>query len=274
MWTTIDTIATATFDAWLTPLRGLPATLQICVTALPVTIFALLVFRYASSQSGIRAAKDRIKGYLLELWLYKDHPAVLLRAQGQVVVGSLEYLGYALVPLAVMIVPLTLVVIQVESHFAWRALAPGESAIVTATMADPGPVSALDAELTAPQGLTVETPPLRLDDRREVLWRIRADAPGVHTLTVRVGAARASRTVVAGLRETALAPVTYRENDWRSLGYPGGAPLAADAVLAAIEVSYPQAVTAFLGLSSASWVLLGASMVLGYSLRGLFGVTF
>ena len=60
---------------------------------------------------------------------------MLLRAQGQVVVNSLEYLGYSLAPLAIMMVPLALVMIQVESHFAWRGLDPGESAIVTATVA-------------------------------------------------------------------------------------------------------------------------------------------
>jgi hypothetical protein len=274
MWPTINNAANAVFDAWLWPWSGLPVAAQVCITALPVTAFALLVFRYCSSQSGIATAKDRIKGYLLELWLYKDDPAVLLRAQGQVVLNSLEYLGYSLVPMAVMIVPLALVMVQLESRFAFRPLQPGESAVVTATLAGTAPVSQVATDLAVPPELVAETTALRLDDASQVLWRIRAEAPGEHTLRVRAGGGEGAVPVLAGATQAPVAVAVYRATDWRVLGHPTARPLAPDGPVDAIEVGYPRARGEFLGLSSASWLLLGASLVLGFALRGWFGVTF
>ena len=120
VWSAINTAYGAVFDTWFNLLAPLSTWLQILLTALPVTVLALLVYRYASNQAGIQLAKDRIKGYLLELWLYKDDLGVMLRAQGQVMLYSLRYMGLALVPMAIMIVPIGPVIVQLESQFAFQ----------------------------------------------------------------------------------------------------------------------------------------------------------
>ena len=97
-------------------------------TALPLTVLALLVYRWVSDQAGIVRTKDRIKAYLLELWLYKDDPRVLLGAQGRVVWHSLVYLRHALLPVAILLVPIGLLTAQVESRFARRRAGGAASA--------------------------------------------------------------------------------------------------------------------------------------------------
>jgi hypothetical protein len=274
LFASVNRAANAVFEPWFSLLGPLPAVAQVCITALPVTLFALLVFRFASDQAGITHAKDQIKAHLLELWLYKDDPRVLLRAQGQVVLQSLAYLGYSLVPMAVMIAPLALVVVQLETRFAFRALGPGESAIVTVSTTDPALLAAEPA-LALPPALVAETPALRVADRAQLLWRLRADQPGAHRAGLVVGAARAGlRIVAAGEGAPRVSPVAYRENDWRVLGYPAEPPLPADSPFSAIEVGYPRARGEFLGLSSATWLLLGATLAFGFALRGALGVTF
>lgn len=270
----VNRAANAAFEPWFALLGPLPAWLAVCATAVPVTLLALAVFRFASDQAGIRRAKDGVKAHLLELWLYKDDPGVLLRAQGRVVVWSLAYLGYSLLPLALLVAPVGLVVVQLEAQFAFRPLAPGEHAIVT-VRAPPGagPVSA--ATLALPAGLAAETPALRLPDRGEVLWRVRAGTAGRYLARIGIGADTAERRIVVG--EGRVGPAAYRADDWRSLGYPAEPPLAAGAGgagIRAVEVDYPRARGEFLGLSSASWLLFGATLVLGFALRGALGVTF
>jgi hypothetical protein len=278
MWSMVNTISSSAFEIWLTPFRGLSPLVQVCITALPVTIFALVVFRLVSNQAGITRTKDLIKGYLLELWLYKDDPVVLLRAQGQVLLNSLKYFKYSLVPLLIMIVPMALVIVQVETHFGWRGLHPDESVIVTATL-KPGagagkPLSSLDASLSVPGGLTLETPLLRLEKERQVLWRVRPDAPGKHEIQLKIGESVARAGIESDQGATALAPVVYQAGDWRELGYPAGQPLASGSSVESVEVAYPRRYGEYLGLSGASWMLLGASLVFGFALRGVFGVTF
>jgi len=270
----INRAINAIFDAWLWPLQGLSATWQIIITALPVTVFALLVFRFASNQEGITNVKNKIKAYLLELWLYKDDLGILFRAQGQVFKYSVIYLRYALVPLLIMIVPLALVIVQLESLYAFRGLLPGESAILSVTVAETQSLDELGAELTLPAGLVQETPPLRVAASRQVFWRIRGETPGRHAVNIQSGDREITKQVVVDEAGIRLAPVIYREGDWRILGYPAEKPIAAEAGVLAAELPYVRGRGEFAGLSSASWILMLATLVMGFALRGFFGVTF
>ena len=273
MWAAVNRAANAVFDIWLWPFQGLDPVWQVCITALPVTAVALLIFKYASNQAGITAAKDKIKAYLLELWLYKDDIGILLRAQGRVLGYSLIYMRYSLVPMAIMIVPFALVIVQLESNFAFRALESGESAILGVAVETRTPVSGLESSITVPEGLVLATPALRSDATGEVFWRIEAGAPGRHEVDIRIGDHRTTRVVVAG-EGGKLWPVAYPANDWRVLGSAAEPALDPGGGILSTEVAYVRARGEFLGLSSASWWLLGFSLLFGFALRGLFGVTF
>lgn len=270
----INRAINAIFDAWLWPFQSLPANWQIIITALPVTVFALLVFRFASNQDGITHVKNKIKAYLLELWLYKDDLGILFRAQGQVFKYSVIYLRYALVPLIIMIVPLALVIVQLESLYAFRGLQPGESAILSVTIAETQNLGEVDADLSLPAGIVQETPPLRIDRSRQVLWRIRGETPGQHAVKIQSGDREITKQVVVGESDTRLAPIIYRDGDWRILGYPAEQPIDAAAAVLAAELPYMRGRGEFAGLSSASWLLMVATLVMGFALRGFFGVTF
>jgi hypothetical protein len=273
VWSSVNQIVNTVFDLWLWPVNGLAPVWQVFYIALPVTVIALLVFRFASNQDGITGAKNKIKAYLLELWLYKDDIGILLRAQGQVLRYSLIYMRFSLVPMAIMMVPFVFVIIQLESQFAFRGLEPGEPAILMVTVDSETPVGQLDADLSLPAALVQETPALRSDRASQVLWRISADGPGRHMIKVRVGDAEVIRQLVVG-DERKLWPTAYRGGDWRVLGSAAEAALPASGDIAMTEISYPRARAEFLGLSSASWLLLGFSIILGFLLRGMFGVTF
>jgi len=275
VWSEVNYILGRAFDLWLWPFQDLPPTWQVCALGLPVAVFALLVFRYSSNQRAIERTKDLIKAHLLELRLYRDDVKVMMRAQLEILRHSLTYMRHALVPMAVMIVPLVLVMVQVESRYAFRALAPDESAIVTVTLdGDYGPVSELKAEISLPGGLAQETPALRIDETGDILWRVRALTPGEHPIEIRVGDSGAAGRVVVGGTGARPVPAFYRADDWRTLLYPGLPPLENDSIVSAITVSYPRKRAVFAGLSSASWILLGVSLLFGYALRGIFGVTF
>ena len=217
VWSVINAAYSAVFEVWFGLLMPLAPWLQILITALPVTVLALLVFRYASNQDGIRLAKERIKAYLLELWLYKDDLGVMLRAQGQVMLYSLRYIGLALVPMVVMIVPLGPVIVQLESQFAFRSIQPGESAIFSVRMVADKPVSHLDATLLLPNGVVEETPVLRIDANGQLLWRLRVDVPGEHAVKVIIGDQQITRRLLAGADVRGLWPQAYNAADWRVL---------------------------------------------------------
>lgn len=263
------------FDWLLWPLQGLSTTWQVILLGLPTAVLALLVYRYASNQAAILAAKEKIAAYLLELRLYPDDLRLILRAQGQVFRHVLKYMGHALLPMTVMIVPLTLIIIQVETRYAFRGLKPGESAILSSVMLDGNwPATALKTALALPVGLFQETPVLRINSTHEVHWRLRAEQYGEYRVKIILGEKHFDRRVLVGQSNGKISPSVYRANDIRTLLYPAEPALKEEAEVVAIHLSYPRVRTVFLGLSSASWILFGASLFFGFALRRLFGVTF
>lgn len=272
MWSTLNDAASWLVALLLTPVRGLAWPWQMLVLALPVTALALLVFRYASSQAGIRRVQRLIQAYLLEMRLFRDDLAVVARAQGRVFLLSLRYLALAVPPLLVMLLPMVMVLAQVEARFAHRPLAAGESVMLVVGLDKLGANAELELEL--PSGLRAETAALRMPARGEVRWLLRALAPGEHRLTVRSGTSKVEVPVQVETRGTLIAPLMFRANAPEVLLAPQAPPLDAQQAVRSVELAYPRAGAAWGGLSSASWGLFALTMVLGFALRGRFGVTF
>jgi len=274
MWSLVNQALNVVFDLWLWPFQGLPVLWQIVALAFPATIFSLLVFRYSSNQDGIRNAKDKIKAHLLELRLFKDDIGVTLMAQRDIFVNSLLYMRYALAPMAVMLIPFVLILVQVESRFAFRGLDSNEPAIVSVTVDSQWQVSQLQDVLKIPKGLVLETPALRIDSAGEILWRISGMAPAKYELVFSVEGQSFNRRIVVDPEMTHIAPSVYRASDIRTLGYPAQPALAGDSPVSSVTVGYPRARGEFAGLSSASWLLFMFTLILGFAMRGMFGVTF
>ena len=80
-------------------------------------VLLLFVFKYTSDQGGIRRVRNDIGAHLLAGRLFYESVSVSLRAQGRVLLGSVRLLGLALVPMLVMIVPVSLLLGQLSRLF-------------------------------------------------------------------------------------------------------------------------------------------------------------
>ncbi len=274
MWEPINRVLNTAFDLWLWPFQALPDFVQLAALALPAALFGLLVFRYTSDQSGIERAKERIKAHLLELLLFRDDFGVTMRAQRDILGQNLVYMRKAVLPMLLMIGPFVLALIQVESRYAYRSLAPGESTIFGVVLADGLRVSELEVELLLSDGLRQETPALRDDSAGEILWRIRAEGEGEQQIGVRLGEVTLERPARVGGGPARVATRILRANDPELLAYPAAAPLARDAPARELSLEYARDRGVFGGLSSAAWLFMGATVVIGFALRGPLGVNF
>jgi hypothetical protein len=273
MWAVVSTVVNAPFNALFWLVQWLPPQWQVVVLALPGALFALWIYKLVSNQDAIRDAKNKIIAHLLELRLYRDDLRVLLGAEGRVFLNIGRYLGHSLLPMALMLPVFLLMLIQIESRFAFRGLAPDEQALVTVGVVSDGPVSHLPVRLDAGDGLTVATPALRADASSEIYWRIRAVKAGIHDLKLHVAGEQADRVVRADAAAGAMS-TAYRANDMRTLLYPLVAALPSGGPVASLAIDYPRARGEFAGLSSTSWLFFGMVMVLAFALRRFFDVSF
>lgn len=273
MWSAINTAVTGCFDLLLWPFGWAPVWLQLAVMAVPAAIATLLAVRFCSSETGREAAKSKIVAYLLELWIYRDDLKVSLLAQARFVGANLRYLGHWLVPLAVTSLPIVLMWVQVEARYRWRSMEPGETVVVAVELDGARP-SALHVTLEVPDGLTRDTPALRVDSRSEIKWRLRADAPGEYEIRVRVGDWVAAKRAVVDANGAHPSPQILRADDPMTLGNPLEAPLASDGPVRSMTLAYRSAGGEFLEVSSAGWLWTAFIFFWAFVLRGTFGVTF
>jgi hypothetical protein len=273
MWSVVSTVVNAPFNALFWLVHWLPPQWQVVVLALPGALFALAIYKLVSRQDAIRDAKDKILAHLLELRLFRDDLRVLLRAEGRVFLNIGRYLGHSLLPMAVMLPVFLLMLIQIESRFAFRGLAPREQALVTVAVASDQPVSRMPVRLDVGDGLRVATPALRADASGEIYWRVRAVTAGPHDLRLSVDGEKADRIVSVDAASPVMT-MAYRGNDVRTLLYPFAGPLPSSGPVATLAIEYPRARGEFAGLSSTSWIFFGMVMVFALALRRLFDVSF
>jgi len=261
------------FDLLFLPVRGLTPWAGLLLASLLTALLMLFIFRLTSNQEGIRRTKNRIKAHLLELRLYKDNMSVSLRAQGHILLQNLRYIGYNAKPMLVMIVPLILILAQLNLWFGAAPLWPGEETLVKVKLKEGyGPLETA-LELKATGGITVETPPVRVEDEGEYAWRLRAVSAGPASLEISVGPHAINKAVVIGGRPlTKVSPRRVRRFLDLVL-YPGEPPLPRDVPVRTVEVLYRGQTLNVLGLG-VHWLVayLVLSIVLGFALKGVFKV--
>ncbi|MCH7747172.1 MAG: hypothetical protein IH939_03660 [Acidobacteria bacterium] len=268
----INVVLTPVFDLICWPFRALAPMWALTAISLASGVLLVWLFGKTSDQKRIREIRDRIRGNLIGVRLFQHDIGVVLALQGRIFGDTFRFMGLALVPMLIMIVPVTLVMTQLNLRFAVRPLEAGESVLVKALVWD---VAALDQPITldVPDGVTVETPPVRIRSTREIAWRLRVDRPGDHALVVRIGDETLEKRLVGGTR---WGPVVQRRTGRGlvdTLLYPGEPPIAAGHSVEAVEIIYPPLELRMLGID-VDWLIafLVLSMVFGFAFKGVLGV--
>jgi len=211
-----------------------------------VGIFMLLVFGYVSDQQKIRQTKNGMKAHLLELWLFRHEPMIMLSAQMQLFRLNGRYLKLAIRPVAILIAPLALLLLFMEGWFAYRPLHPGETAIVS-VQARNGAMGVLsDATLHSKPGVTVETPALRIASLGEINWRIRADSFGEHTLRLKIVGQGMEKPLLVSDKLVYVDPPTMVRVFW-SIFSLGALSIRHNSPVEFIEIHYPARAISILG---------------------------
>ncbi|MFZ2055310.1 MAG: hypothetical protein WAU81_14075 [Candidatus Aminicenantales bacterium] len=273
MWP-VNTVLGKLFDLIFLPFRSLNPWAGMVIISLLTGLLMLFIYRLTSNQGGIREVKDKIKAHLLELRLYKDNMGVTMKAQGQILRANLRYIVLNFKPLLVMIVPFVLVLAQLNLWFGSEPMEVGRPAIVKVELAPEIRLLDMEFVLEAPPQITVETPPLRLEELKEVDWRIRAESPGIFDLTVRAGEQKVLKTVVVeGRPLQKISSLKVRRNLLDEVLYPGEKPLPGGNPVRSVELAYPAGRLNLFRLR-VHWLIayLGLSIVFGFALKRPFKV--
>jgi hypothetical protein len=263
------------FDLLLAPFAGGAPIVSLVLVSLLVSVLMLVVFKHTSDQAALAAVKRRIHAGLFEIRLFNDDLRAILRAQGEILRTNLTYLRLTLWPMVFLLPPLVLVIAQLQFHYGYEGLRPGQEALLQVDLA-PGTGSGARpaAALELPAGLRAETEAVWIPSESQVLWRLVAEREGDYELNLDVAGARVTKTVRVTPRTVRLSPVRVDSGFLSQLLYPAEPPLPPGSLVRAVHLSYPDREVSVLGFG-VHWMIpfFVLSIAFAFALRGLFKVT-
>lgn len=266
----LQAIFNGLFDLILAPFRTESPWPGLVAVSLVTSVLVLLLFRLASKPATVRRRRDRLLARVLELVLFKDDLVVNLGAFGRVLVANAQYLATLLIPLALSMIPVTLILVQAYAWFGMRPLRPGETTLLTARFSQALPT---DVTVTTSAGLQVDSQPVSAPSCNEISWRIRAGAAGAEWADVTAGGQTQRKSI--GVWRALLAVSAQRNTGgfWNTLTSPREQPLPAGSSLERLAVTYPVRELRICG-RAVNWLVafFVLTMVFGFVLKKPLGV--
>jgi hypothetical protein len=256
----------------LAPVGVVPGWLSATLIAALSGVLLLAVFKYTSHQRGITRVRNDINANLLALKLFKDSARVSLKSQLAILHAAFWLFVFALVPILVMALPVTLLLSQIALWYQARPLQPGEEAVVTLKL-NGDPTTDLPTVTLKPTDLVAVTVgPVRVRSKREVCWNVKAQKPGSHRLEFQVGDESRSKEFAIG---NGLMRVSVERPGWDPsaiLFNPEEEPFRPDDLVRSIEINYPHRSSWTSGTDS--WVIYWfiVSMVAAVCFRRVLNV--
>jgi uncharacterized membrane protein (DUF106 family) len=262
------------FDLLFIPFRSMNPWVGMVIVSFLTGLLMLVIFRYTSNQAGIKKIKNKIKAHLLELRLYKDSLGLSMKAQGNILLANLKYITHSFKPLLVMIVPVILILIQMNFWFGYESLKPGEQTLLKVKLEEGYNPLQTDLVLEPAPEIVIETPPLRIEEYNEINWRISSQKSGIHHVDVVVAGKKITKTIATDTKPLSkLSPIKYRKKFVDELFYPVEAPISKDFPVKSIEVLYPAKRLNLFGFN-VHWLIayFALSIIFGFAFKGIFKV--
>jgi len=146
------------FDLLLAPFAAWPPIVSLVVVSLLVSVLMLVVFKKTSNQAALAVVKRKIHAGIFEIRLFNDDLRAILRAQNEILRHNLTYLRLSLWPMLFLLPPLVLVIAQLQFHYGYQGLRPGQRALLEVDLSPEAASGARPrARLDLPAGLRAET---------------------------------------------------------------------------------------------------------------------
>jgi uncharacterized membrane protein (DUF106 family) len=228
-------------------------------------IVMLLLFKLTSNQQKIRAVKQQISARFLAIRMYKDSIPTIAKLIFELMVLNLGYLRFAIVPLLVIILPVILIMSNLNERYGIDAANEGDQFSVFIRGE-----AAADFLLEVGAGVQVSAGPVFAPDLQEKSWRLKIIDATDSFLTVSDGRQEDRISIVTSENAGRITPFLGEQTIGDALLYPAG-KISIERVT--VELEYPSRLIA-VGGWDLHWLIifLIVSILGGYSLKGLFNV--
>jgi uncharacterized membrane protein (DUF106 family) len=248
--------------------------------SLIVGLLMVILFGYTSDQKAIGKAKDQLKAHLLAVRLYRDQIPVVMGSYGKILRGTGRYLKLAFKPLLYVIIPITLLMVQVDRYLGATPIPPNAPFLLTVHLAASTTESAStnDATLDLPPEIATTAPPVHVAADNEIVWRLVGSKEGKYEVKVAAGqtagvAATVTKTVCVGTDLPRISTVRLRGHFWQRMFSSAELALPESSPIDSISVNYSDRNIEIAGYGmNWIWLFFILSMIAGFVFKELLGI--
>ena len=230
-------LANGLFDACLAVPAVLGESGEMAAVAVFLGVVPAAAFHLLADRPGLRADLRYLRASLLEIWLYRHDPVLVLRAEWELVRANGRCLRKLLLPLALSAAVAAPVLVQSWHRFGLQPLPPGEDVLLTADL-ESGAGGSWPG-LVWTEGRGEVTAVVRQPSADRIVWRLRPLQPGVHALHLAGPSGVEAFPLFVGAAPGTVA-ASRESSPWRLLIHPRGRPLPSGSGLRRIRVEYPR----------------------------------
>lgn len=285
---------TKVFDLVLTPFELIGDRTALVLVSGVFGVLALIAFKYISWQKGIKAAKDRIKGHMIEIRLYQDDLAVVGSSVGKILWRNLQYVALNFGPFIPLAIPFFVVAAQFVVRYAYdpvpltdpgERLLAGRGTLVEVALKPEHKAQIADLKLILPDGLEPVSPLVRAPAAGRAFQEVVARAAGQYEIAFELpDGTRETKQFVAGGEPTRrMQPRRVESSGWWkvhdpnacSLLWPAEPGFTKASPFSSIAIAYPYRDLGWMpsGELGILIVLVLASMLFGFAALKPLGVT-
>jgi hypothetical protein len=203
--------------------------------------------------------------------LFQDQLGVVLSEYRRIFHGTGRYIKATLKPTALLLIPIVLLIVQLDRYFEWSPLEPQQAFLLKVQVADSASLD--EVKLDLPPGLSVTAPPVHIPQEREVAWRLSAARDGDYDASVNVDGQSFAKHIVVAHGLARLSPARWRGHFWQRVAESAETALPASAPIEAIHVTYPGR-DINIGFAEWNWIIVFfiASMIAAFIFKKVLGI--
>jgi hypothetical protein len=247
--------------------------------SLVVGLLMVVLFGYTSDQKAIGVAKDQLKAHLLAVRLYRDQIPVVMGSYGKILRGTGRYLKLAFKPLLYVIIPITLLMVQVDRYLGSSPIAPNVPFLMTVHLSHSAKAEnsagevASDVAIELPAEVTMTAPPVHIAVEDEIVWRLLGSKPGRYEVKIMAGGETVAKTVCIGSGLPRISTVRMRGRWWERMFSSAEPSLPENGPVESVAINYPDRNIEVAGYGmNWIWLFFILSMVAGFIFKELLGI--
>ena len=247
----------------------------VVVVSLVVGLLMVVLFGYTSDQKAIGIAKDQLKAHLLAVRLYRDQIPVVMGSYGKILRGTGRYLKLAFKPLLYVILPITLLMVQIDRYLGQTPIPVNTPFLLTVHATSSDELGWLNGTvLDLPPEITMTAPPVNIPAENEIVVRLVGSREGKYELKIPAAPGQSvTKTVCLGDGLPRISTVRLRGHFWSRMFSSAELALPENTPFDSISINYPDRNIDIAGYGmNWIWLFFILSMVAGFIFKELLGI--